>query len=181
MMNFKLRHLVLTTLTIFVCVSLFFIAALQSKPYTEASILPTQTLVGFIATVNPASFEPAYYGLPEVIAGYKIIVVETSENIACMPPGNIQLVLQTSQPDMETFLKNAPGSNVENELKHLNIKQPKQWEFEYAGPGITKAMVLSVFKSWDPSVMTTCIKFGPITVDETTLSPGMKIDKEFQR
>jgi hypothetical protein len=119
------------------------------------------------AAPSPESFDPAYYGLPDAIAGYKIIAVETSANFACMTPGNIKLILQTSQPSIDTFLKNNPGGGVQSELEKLSLK-PKQWELEYVGTGITKATVLSIAKQWDPRNHTICmILGGPIT----TLTP----------
>jgi hypothetical protein len=87
-----------------------------------------------------------------------------------MTPGNIRLILQTSQPSVEAFLKNTPGGSVESELNKLSIK-PKQWEFEYVGTGISKETVLSVAKDWDPRTHTFCIILGVPQLTPTTDHP----------
>ena len=152
-MNFAFRQLSTLVVMLIVGFSVLFVAVLQSKSTHELSILPT-------ATSSLKTYDPAYYGLPEVIAGYKILGVETSENIACMPPGTIRLLLQTSQPDLDSFLKHTPNGDVESELKKFSIK-PKQWEFQYVGPGISKEDVLATFRVWDPKTFP-CFALGPM-------------------
>lgn len=160
-MNFAFRLLITLVVISIVGFSLLFVAALQSKSTQEFPILPTQEFpILPTATSSLKNYDPGYYGLPDVIAGYKILGVQTSENIACIPPGTIRLVLQTSQPDLDSFLKHTPNGSVESELKKFSIK-PKRWEFQYVGPGISKEDVLATFRVWDPKTFS-CFALGPI-------------------
>jgi hypothetical protein len=140
--------------------------ALRPKTIFKIAPVITPTTSG----PSPETFDPAYYGLPDVIAGYKIIAVETSANMACMTPGNIKLILQSSQPSVEAFLKNAPGANVDTEVKKLSLK-PKQWEFEYVGTGISRETVLSTAKQWDPRNTGICVILGGPILTSTTTPP----------
>jgi hypothetical protein len=148
-MNFAFKHLAVLIVTLIVGFGALFIAAFQSKSKNELSILPT-------ATSLLTTYDPAYYGLPEVIAGYRILLVETPENMACMRPDTIDLVLQTSQPDLEAFLKQTPDGSVESELKKYDIK-PKHWLFTYAGQGITKESAIAAIRNWDPKIHGECV------------------------
>jgi hypothetical protein len=119
------------------------------------------------------SFDPGYYRLPDMIAGYKLLAVETSANTACMTPGTIRLFLQTSQPNVDAFLKNNPGGGVQSEVEKLSIK-PNQWEYMYVGPDTTKEMILYTAKQTDPRSHELCMMLGgPIPESILTPSPPL--------
>jgi hypothetical protein len=114
-----------------------------------AAPVPTSTL---------SDFDPAYYGLPDIIAGYQILAVETSENVACMPSGMMKLVLRASSPDSTTFLNQTPDiTALERTLKTL-YPNPAHWDFEFVGPGISEGALRQTLQQWNPNVMHVCIR-----------------------
>lgn len=128
-----------------------------------ASLAPSQPQSTPILT----NFDPAYYGLPDVIAGYRVLMVQAPENIACMRLGTMRLILQASQPDLNSFLTNTPGSSLESEVAKFNLASVLRWEFQFVGPGITKEDALAVARDWDPKTHIICLKSGPIVLTPT--------------
>jgi len=80
------------------------------------TLITTILFVNVQAQVDiSSSYSPPDYGLPNTLAGYKVMAVKTSENTACMSTGTKRIILQASDPDVETFLKNSrPPLFVEN-------------------------------------------------------------------
>lgn len=76
------------------------------SPYLTLSNLPTEAPTPVLPPLSdsPDQFDPKSYGLPDTIAGYKVLGVVTSENQACMVPGSKSLVLQTTEPTVEDYL-----------------------------------------------------------------------------
>jgi hypothetical protein len=74
-----------------------------------------------------ASYEPATYGIPEEIAGYSILLVQTSENNPCIPSGMMELTVMPIHPDPHNSLAPANESrNFSAEIHNLLIS--KQFE-----------------------------------------------------
>lgn len=151
-MRYKYRFLITFMM---VTLSLLFIASFQLTQDTKPTSTP-------YPTVSPETFDPIYYGLPEVIAGYKILAVQTSENIACMIPGIIRLILQTPEPDLESFFNNASSGDLQSEIMKLNINAV-QWEFDYVEAGISKEQIISAASRANPHNRSLCeLPGGPV-------------------
>ncbi len=88
-----------------------------------------------------ASYYPSYYGLPDVIGGYRTIMVLTSENQPCMPEGTKQLTVAMIEADAETASQFIPIRALMAELER------------YAGGG------------WDPSVQVIMNAQHPIVIE----------------
>lgn len=70
---------------------------------------PDGTMTFFTPTPIPLpsnldSYLPAHYGLPETLAGYRILIVESIENRPCMPPDFRNIIVQISELDMQAYL-----------------------------------------------------------------------------
>ena len=116
-------------------------------------------------TTQRAPFEPAYYNLPDEIAGYKILIVKTPQNMACMASDSIGLVLQAPLPNLQSN----SNLNVMTELDKLSLK-PKHWDLTYVGPGTSKQQILGMLRDWDPRNFT-CINIGgPFRFSTPTLA-----------
>jgi hypothetical protein len=77
-------------------------------------------------------YMPVSYGLPPSIGGYQILGVKNSDYVACMMPHSLRVLLQTSDPDLDTYLKN---SHLVEVYDVLNQIRKSDWEIEIIGPG----------------------------------------------
>lgn len=88
-------RLTVVILIIVLVLSLFALALVQSAGAVQPELSTTST------PVLGNSYDPAGYGLPSTMAGYKTFAVLTSENTACRMPGEKRLVLQTMAPNLQ--------------------------------------------------------------------------------
>ena len=97
--------------------------------------MPSAPNIMLTPTPN-TSFLPADHGLPDRIAGYTVLMVQTSETTACIPPGVVQLTLQATAPDVDSFLASVNPNDV---LDALNRIDPNtHWTTEFVGPGAAR-------------------------------------------
>jgi hypothetical protein len=124
------------------------------------------------STLNP--FDPARFGLPGYIGGYKLLAVFTSDNLACMGKGEIRLALQATAPDVEAFLAtgNPTSSNLAAIQKNLE-QHGKNVEIEIDGPGITIETIISESAKWNKDMKEYgCVQTGgPAPDPQTTGKP----------
>ncbi len=110
---------------------------------------------------NP--LDPAYYGLPPTIAGYKVFAVQTSENTECMPPGRKIIVIQVTQP-IEDYLRNgnAIEAAIEADMAQKGFDDHAKWELSIVGPGARLDEFLAQHESWNDFSRTYgCVTSGP--------------------
>jgi hypothetical protein len=91
---------------------------------------------------SPDQFDPKTYGLPDTIAGYKVLGVVTSENTACRPPGRNTVVLQTTDPTVQDYLKNSRAADVMKALAGLGLNTTK-WDFSIVGLYYTREQLVA--------------------------------------
>ena len=104
----------------------------------------------YSTTLPPAApYLPAQYGLPDTIAGYKVLAVLTSDNTACMPPGAKRLILQTTQPTVEEFLETSDAAGIKAELEQKGFPEFAKWGVEIGGPDATFDKVVSENEDWN--------------------------------
>ena len=108
------------------------------------------------------SYDPADYGLPATLNGYKTFAVLTSENTACMPPGEKRLVLQAPQDNVQSFLdQNNPASLLFG-LQQSGFSDFAQGDLEYVGPGIQFEQFIAENEKWNQAMRESgCVKSGP--------------------
>lgn len=155
-------------------VCLVFITSILSKSTTELAASVNSTSITSVPTSTLSNFDPAYYGLPATIAGYRIILVQTSENFACLPEGMINLVLRSESPSVDTLLNQSSNSDVMSELKKHDIR-PAIWGTQYVGPGVTDAEVWQLARQSDPKIVKKCVQLGPAP---TPILPTMQKDNK---
>jgi len=73
----------------------------QPRPPGKPLSPPRSSLEGQpTLTLPPLSLDPKQFeGLPDVVAGYKVLAVRTSQNTLCWPSGNNVLVLQAANEE----------------------------------------------------------------------------------
>jgi hypothetical protein len=118
----------------------------------------TQTM---LPTISP--YDPAQYGIPITIAGYKVLAVLTPGNTACMLPGHKRLILQAGEQDVENFLKNSHPNDINTALVQYGLTDTASWEVQVVGPGTTLDGFLSENQKWNAQATSDgCVKLGPM-------------------
>jgi len=118
---------------------------------------------------NP--YDPARFGIPATIGGYKVLAVFTSDNLDCMGPGEIRLALQAAAPNVDAYLanNNLPAIQKELEQRGLNV------EIEIDGPGMTIAQIIREAARWNQGMDAYgCFRSGgpaPTIGPQTTIIP----------
>jgi hypothetical protein len=113
-------------------------------------------------------YDPAYYGLPPTLAGYKVFAVLTPDNTACMLPGEKRLVLQATQPNVEEFLRTNNNAMITKELEEKGLSEYDKWGIQIVGPGV----VLEEFLAENTKSTEFRRKFGCVTsVPKSTFVP----------
>ncbi len=131
--------------------------AISPTPYPTEQ--PTSVLPPLLD--SPEQFDPKTYGIPETIAGYKVLAVITSANTACWAPAPKQLVLQSTASSADAFLNSGQATDVEKAMKDLGLN-PSEWSMSFGGPGSTREQVISGTQEWNRLMEKGgCVHSGP--------------------
>jgi hypothetical protein len=110
---------------------------------------------------SPDQFDPKTYGLPDTIAGYTVLGVITPQNQACIMDGRNTVVLQTTDPTVQDYLKNSQPADVMKALAGLGLSTT-QWGYSIAGPGSTREQLIAGAQAWNKeSEKYGCVTNGP--------------------
>jgi hypothetical protein len=109
---------------------------------------------------NNSSYRPEAHGLPEVIAGYRILGVMTPENTACMPENSKRVVVQVAAPSVQSFLSGSPDViAVRDELRRLY--PDIMWGLAIVGPNATAEQIARGNPEWNATFADRdCIRLG---------------------
>jgi hypothetical protein len=91
----------------------------------------TLMLVRVVATPQYDPFDPRYYGLPEYVDGYQILIVTTSENTPCFPAGKFTLTVRSDVQEFDFNRITTFGNQAATALRDLRIPG-----FERMGSGV---------------------------------------------
>jgi len=101
----------------------------------SASITPVPE-----SSVTPSKYDPAYYGLPNEIAGYPVLAVENSDIQPCATPGILTLVIQVPQANVREYLRSTDTQKAIREgVRELDPSGKLQ--FRVVGPGKTHEQI----------------------------------------
>jgi hypothetical protein len=126
------------------------------------------------ATEYPnGSFDPAAYGVPGTLAGYKVLAVITANNTACVGPNEKRLVLLTDQPDVNGLITNSRAGAVMSEAARLGLSAYTQGGIEWVGgPGATLESIIANTRQWNAAVAVGgCVRTGGPIVILTEVAP----------
>lgn len=116
---------------------------LQARSIDDPLLTLTQPQFTTTST-NLTNYDSAYYGLPDVIAGYRVLLVKTEENTLCLAPkGAKVIVLQSPQPNVNAFLASGDSTAVSQELEALGKSAKDQWSLQIVGPGISREQIIT--------------------------------------
>jgi len=168
-----------------IVISLAAISLLAIQPYELAKLVTPSPNTPMNPTATPSAdpkstYDPATYGIPDTIAGYRVLAVKTLENTACMLPNTLQLILQASNPNVESFLENNRSDQVQAELAKLQLTRlVVRWETTFAGPALVWDWdkFISGNDEWNAQMKRHgCLKLGPPRYgnngDEVPGTPG---------
>ncbi|HEX2621202.1 MAG TPA: hypothetical protein VHL11_13670, partial [Phototrophicaceae bacterium] len=120
---------------------------------------------------------PAHFGIPDTIGGYKVIAVLSSENSACIPAGIIQLEVQTTEPDVDSYLGGDSPKNITEAIHALGIPNVT---VSVSGPGGNLETIIRGNERWNAAMRAQggCIKLGPMPkpILTNTPQPGIPSD-----
>jgi len=118
---------------------------------------------------TPHPYNPAHVSVPSDIGGYKVLAVFTSDTLACMNAGDIRLVLQAPESNVEKYLANNHPKDIQQDLEQHGLMNAT---VEVVGPGITIDQIIRESTKWNQDIKKTgCIKLGPAAVPQTTTEP----------
>ncbi len=116
--------------------------------------------------VNP--YAPSIYGIPDTLAGYKVLAVLTADTEACLQPGKKHLILQASQAGVEEFLKAVDPKAIDAALRQAGLPADEV-EIGIAGPGTTLDVMLPELQKWNQLMKNGCVRGGGPIPEEPPL------------
>jgi hypothetical protein len=144
-----------------------FFRGLSASSDTPTGANPT-SIVTVSALPNP--YAPSNYGLPDTIAGYKVLAVLTADTEACLQPGKKHLILQASQASVEDFLKASDSVALDAALYQAGLTADEV-EIGVAGPGATLDVISAEIQKWNQSRQNGCVTSGPAQNVVPTVAP----------
>ena len=137
------------------------------QPSASASyrnrIVPTSNPT---VTIPTGPFDPASYGVPDSIAGYKVLAVISANNTACVGPDDKRLVLLTDEPTVMDTVNKSQIDAVNVEAARLGLTDYTKGGIQWAGPGTTTQQVVAGLQEWNKAIAAagSCLQTGPIPV-----------------
>jgi hypothetical protein len=120
----------------------------------------SDTSTGLKSTSIAPVYAPSNYGIPDTLAGYKVLAVLTADTEACMQPGKKYLILQASQAGVEEFLKAVDPKALDTALRQAGLTKDEV-EIGVAGPGATLDVMLSEIQKWNQLMKNGCVTSVP--------------------
>jgi hypothetical protein len=120
------------------------------SPYPTPSQAPTVAPTSVLPPLadSPDQFDPKTYGLPDTIAGYRVLGVVTPKNKACIMDGSNTLVLQTTDPTVQDYLKSFRQTDVMKAMSEMGLNTTG-WNISVAGPGSTREQLIAGVQAWN--------------------------------
>ena len=91
-------------------------------------------------------FDPAHFGVPDVIAGYEVLVVQSSENTRCFLDNRWRFTLRSSSSGMEGFIRSNNTAAIWEELESLSIPPDIEWGVGTVSPNVTKDYIVRTIR-----------------------------------
>jgi hypothetical protein len=139
-------------------VGTLFLSSLALLPAAIAPASPSVT--SSLAAFTP--YDPATYGIPYIIAGYKILAVKTAQNTACIPRGRMTITIQSPEPDVQSFLDNSGNMRmVSDTLKQMPSLAGIDVMLMFTGPHAwNPARFMAEVNRWNDLMKKGCNRLG---------------------
>ena len=119
-------------------------------------------------------YNPARYGIPSTLSGYKILAIFTSDDIPCMLPQAKRVLLQTHQSTVHDYLQQSkPLTKILDYLRQLPGETDTVWQLSVVGSAITIDNIKTNTELLQESLKDQpCLQLGgPVDVSEFTVVP----------
>lgn len=134
---------IITTI-ILVAFSTYFISMVNASPITNNT--PT-------TTVTPKAtplYDPAQYGVPDTLGGYKVLAVLNPDDVACIGSRSKRIVLQTTEPNVHEYLDSPkPIREIIDYLRQIPGEEVTNWQVEVVGPRTTTERIAANLVDWN--------------------------------
>ena len=95
-------------------------------------------------------YDPAQYGVPNVLGGYKVLAVLNPDDVACMGSRSKRIVLQTTEPNVHEYLESPkPIREIVEYLKQIPGEEETNWQVEVVGPRTTTERIAANLVDWN--------------------------------
>lgn len=115
-----------------------------------------------------APYDPATFGIPDIVAGYRILAITTPDNTACMMPNEMRVLIQAVDPMPDNPMVDRNGGDIIFEVKKLH--PDIDWGLEYIMPvPFDRNQFVASMQSW---IKAGCVKLGgPQFTDMPSATP----------
>ena len=133
MFRFNTSKRILLGISITISIALFggYLYARNSAPPPEIQV----------PTVRPTSdnpYDPAQYGVPDTLGGYKVLAIMTVRDVPCISSLQKNILLQATENTAQDYLKDPrPLPDIPRYLNSLPGEANTIWQMGIVGPGLT--------------------------------------------
>lgn len=157
------------------------IVALLVPQLTATAYQPTDPRVPASTSTPNGPFDPASHGVPDTIAGYRVLAVITPENTACVGPNETRLILQTNEPTEMDFLSRNDSSAAIQATAQLGLAA--RVDILWASSSTMQNQLVAEIQRWNEAIAARgCFQLSSVATgtDGTNLttaspSPGFVI------
>ena len=112
------------------------------------------TMTNLAVTIPTGPFDPASYGVPDSIAGYKVLAVISANNTACVGPDDKRLVLLTDEPTVMDTVNKSQIDAVNVEAARLGLTDYTKGGIQWAGgPSATTQQFAANLPKWNQTAV----------------------------
>lgn len=106
-------------------------------PMGVMSLIPQKLAIFSPApTPTPDLFSPAYYGVPDTIAGHKVLAVISAQNSRCVPSNTLTLIVRVGAADPQSYLSSDEARDLNAAMKEFD--HPGMfWSLNVIGPEVS--------------------------------------------
>ncbi len=94
------------------------------------------------ARSGESPFDPAKFGVPDQLAGYRVLAVLNETNYACLRTGEKHLVLLSSEANLHDYLSSSDPNSIKQALHAANLDEYASWGWDIVGPGTTQEQLI---------------------------------------
>lgn len=100
------------------------------------------------------TFDPAHYGLPNIIAGYRVLAVLSHENQHCLPPDFKRIIIQIDSDKIEGFHDGGPAGPQHQSIAEAlhELDSSGKTTIETAGLNDTRESIMAFYSNMETLV-----------------------------
>jgi hypothetical protein len=133
MFRFNTTKRILLGISITISVALF-----GGYLYARNSGVPTENQSLTVTSTSDNPYDPAQYGVPNTLGGYKVLAIMTVRDVPCISPLQKNILLQATENTVQDYLKDPrPLPDLPKYLNSLPGEANTIWQMGIVGPGLT--------------------------------------------